>query len=185
MDRLPSIWPFVYITFIHSDAWDAVVDYFALRMSFRAPNKTSYLALETLEEPTWNISITVPHFELGNVERSYDFGIAFQPTFTCEEPPVIMFACISVCLTGDKAGEFWTCSVIGKESSWNSFSLVSEKLEKYKHDKYSARDIAFILQVATACQTISDRYESILTHLDKTVDLKVAASFLIYCFVSN
>jgi len=46
--------------------------------------------------------------------------------------------------------------------------------ERYKYDKYSARNLVFILHPTEVCHVISNRHEDILNELKKFIDLEVA-----------
>ena len=91
-------------------------------------------------------------------------------------------------MTGDNLGEFWTCSIIGNTNSSegnsnapNSLALdilektriVLDDLETYKYDKYSTRNLIFILHLAEVCHAICERYEVVLEKLKTEVDVKV------------
>jgi hypothetical protein len=158
------------------------VDYFELRATFRGP-KHVFQNLDTSEEHKWITSITIPHFELRRTDRpvkSYDFDVAFDPPFECKNLSTVMYACISLCVTGDEFGEFWTCSIIGEGTTSSKLQQeLDSKLwhmwQTYKNDKYSARNLFLILQLAKVCDTISDRYRLVLDQLKETINLKVGA----------
>lgn len=160
------------------------MDYFELRATFRGP-KHVFQNLDTSEEHKWITSITIPHFELRQPKRPvtwYDFDVAFDPPFDppfdCKNLSTVMYACISLCVTGDEFGEFWTCSIIGEGTPSSKLQHeLDTKLwhmwETYKNDKYSARNLFLILQLAKVCDTISDRYRLLIDQLKKTIKLKV------------
>jgi hypothetical protein len=176
----------VYLNFAHSDAWDTVVDFFGPTPLFRG-------SLEGREIKaaagglTWNTSISIPHF----IPRP-THGVNGVDT-----PSDFPSACISICMTGDNLGEFWTCSILGytnpSQQDGNYVNLppgfhdktrtVLEDLEKYKYDKYSTRNLIFVLYLTEVCNTISERYESVLDKLKAIIDVKVTDPSSLDCYL--
>lgn len=101
-------------------------------------------------------------------------------------------------MTGDSLGDFWTSSILSiinsrqKNSNDKNSSQpdvtdeIRSVLERYKYDKYSARNLVFILQLTEVCHAISERHEDILDALEKLIDLKVAdPSLVVTPFCAN
>jgi hypothetical protein len=156
------------------------VDYFGLTPAFRGSGE-GHQILDTQGGLTWNTSITIPHFMLpGQSNSPHDFSQAFKFSHSSASTLNILHACISICMKGDKLGEFWTCSVIGENTPQHDTSDTNPPkpdagiLEKYKYDKFSTRNLMFILQLTTACDAICERYEKILDELKVTIGLEVA-----------
>jgi hypothetical protein len=88
-------------------------------------------------------------------------------------------------MTGDSSGEFWTASILGTfnlsqkvRTNDGSAQIDPEKnirtvLERYKHDKYSSRNLVFLLQLSRMCDSISERFEDILDELEHNIHVKV------------
>ena len=166
----------MYLHFAHPDAWDNVIDFYGSTPVFRGSphgRETSGVA----EGSIWNTSISLPHFCLEGPNKVEDLG----------DFPL---ACISICVTGDRLGEFWTCSILGKTSSSpldgpdshkldlnidNKTGMIIPVLENSKYDRYSARNLIFILHLTEICHTICERYESCLSKLEEIIDMKVMA----------
>jgi hypothetical protein len=123
----------------------------------------------------WNTSISFPHFCLDGPNK-------------VQELDDFPRACISICVTGDNLGEFWTCSILGK-TTWshldgtdihkldlnidNKVGMIIPILENSKYDRYSARNLIFILHLTEICHNICERYESCLSKLVEVIDIKV------------
>jgi hypothetical protein len=187
-----------YINFAHPEAWETIVEYFGSTPFFRESPK-SRGTHGSIEEPTWLTSITIPHFILGSPSGTdrEEGGDDFPPEFDPGTPRVatnaritLQEACMSICMTGDPFGEFWTSSLIGTINSCQqdnssdeglSQLVVDEKmknvLERYKYDKHSNRNLGFALQLPRACHSVSRRYEDILDKFREIIDLEVVALF--------
>jgi hypothetical protein len=50
-------------------------------------------------------------------------------------------------------------------------------LENSKYDRYSARNLIFILHLTEICHTICERYEICLTKLEEFINIKVIDPF--------
>lgn len=169
----------MFLYFAHPDAWDNVVDFYGSRPVFRRSLHGGESST-ALEGSTWNTSISLPHFYLeepNEVERLGEFPRA----------------CISICVTGDSFGEFWTCSILGKTtfsnldgteyhklnlSIDNKTGMIIPILENSKYDRYSARNLIFILHLTEICHTICRRYEDCLALLESQINIKVIGSAL-------
>jgi hypothetical protein len=173
------------------------MDYFGSVPVFR-PSLKSSKSHDPIGKMTW--SIAIPHFILTPPE-STDAGRdhkSFPLKFDSENPPTanshatphenktLWDAYISIYITGDGIGDFWTSSILGtinshqkngigeKSSQLDITSKIRSVLETYKYDKYSARNLVFILHLTEICHIISKRYKSILDALKKTVNNEVA-----------
>ena len=189
----------IYINFAHPepDAWNTVVDYLRSTPVFREPPE-SRGNHGAKGEATWHTSITIPHFILAPPESTdrKQAGEEFQPEFYFERPPTatgrentLQDACMSICMTGDGFGEFWTASLLGTVNSCqqnssdenlsqpNTDEKIRKVLERYKYNKYSTRNLMFVLQLSRACHTISKRFENILEKMEEKIELEVAGHF--------
>jgi hypothetical protein len=161
------------------------VDYFGSVPKYQ-PSLESSESHNPIGQVTW--SITIPHFILTSPE-SIDAGREhenFSPTTDNHTGSQTLWdACISICMTGDSLGDFWTSSILGTTIPHNNNNIgeqapqtdmagkVRSVLETYKYDKYSARNLVFILHLTEVCHIISKRYESILDALKRIVDSEV------------
>jgi hypothetical protein len=187
----------------HRDAWDSAITYFGSTSDFQ-----DSVEEQESNETIWNTYINIPHYarkskdldqikeeeyqmplfiseieeegtstggneqlQTSNVRRQSTAGKKFE---------AMIDACISICITGDKVGEFWTSSILG--SSWDDVDIVMQRqwtkkvstvIKKYKYDRRSARYLVFILQLTFLCRIISERHESIIDELKKQMDLEV------------
>jgi hypothetical protein len=100
--------------------------------------------------------------------------------------------CSTICTTGDRRGEFWTCSFLGPfsapeknqqqfqgEGNRSKPSAIFDVNEirninmKYNFDKYSARNLVFVVQLTRLIWTLSGLYEDVAQHLRKILKLDV------------
>jgi hypothetical protein len=133
------------------------------------------------------------------------------------DKPVFRDVCSTICITGDRLGEFWTCSFLGPfstpekgqnktnqppaqngsglrrqgqpqiqidstpqgEDEGHKPSLVfdDEKVTKingrYNFDKYSARNLVFVVQLTRLIWILSGFYEQIAQYLEERMNLDV------------
>jgi hypothetical protein len=178
------------------------VDYFGSAPVFRVSPESSE-SHDATGEVTWHTSITIPHFILEPPGLTYlvrdceDFPPEFDPVNpqiakppttnlpATHEKKTLRNACISICMTGDSLGDFWTSSILGtinsrqkndndKSSSQPDVTNEIRKvLERYKYDKYSARNLVFILHLTELCNAIYKHHEDILDSLKKIIKLEV------------
>ena len=109
---------------MHRDAWETIINYFGSTPIFQGPREGCEV-YDGSGEPIWSISITIPAFALENEKRDHCVrspSEPFHPTFTTQEQSqrdtkgtdqYIQAVYTSICMTGDKFGEFWTCSIWG------------------------------------------------------------------------
>lgn len=139
-------------------------------------------------KPISVVSITLPHFILANEEKTDCIRPQkklFSPPDTHEKSAApnsiegnrcIMEVASSICITGDKFGEFWTCSLLGIRAFDDlSFGRVREILDAYWYDKISARHFIFIFWLAKVCDFVSQSYEEFLDELAELINLHVSS----------
>jgi hypothetical protein len=96
------------------------------------------------------------------------------------EKKILQDACISICMTGDIRGDFWTSSILGSINSRHAErnDQIRKVLAIYKYDRYRARNLTFILHLSDLCHDISKRYEDILDALKSIIDPEVGSLIL-------
>lgn len=214
-----------YVHFAHEDAWDAVVDYFGSASLFRGFTDTLY---EDTKELSWRMSINIAHIILDprtNMNVNNQATNLWEPQMhgipESYDPDKRVFrdVCSAICTTGDRLGEFWTCSFLGPFSTFeddqnntnisqphahngsplqgqnqqqiqNAITAPSENEpyqpslvfdvdkitkinERYKFDKYSARNLVFVVQLTQLIWILSGLYEDVAEYLEKTMKLDV------------
>jgi hypothetical protein len=217
-----------YLRFAHEDAWEAVADYFGSSSLFRGFTDILH---EDTKELSWRISINITHIILqppvvkgASDHRAkpweppkHDIPEEYDP-----DKRAFREVCSAICSSGDRLGEFWTCSFLGPFSTLenspnkanqplaqesgelqgqgqqrvqtgNTFPGVDEahkpalvfdadkitKInERYKFDKYSARNLVFIAQLTRLIWTLSGFYEDITTYIYRILRLYVRFSSL-------
>jgi hypothetical protein len=208
-----------YLHFAHEDAWDAVVDYFGSASLFRG--FTDILHDDT-KELSWRMSINIAHIilEPGTERDTTEPRDRWKPpkdVVSDKDERAFRNVCSTICTTGDRLGEFWTCSFLGpfckpkegqKKSSQSPAQKGSERQrssqsqltikdmstgkdtghqsllvfdmdkvtkinERYKFDKYSARNLVFIVQLTRLIWILSGLYENVAQYLEDTMKLEV------------
>jgi hypothetical protein len=97
--------------------------------------------------------------------------------------------CSGICSSGDRLGEFWTCSFLGPFSTIEKAHPVvneaykpaqvfdADKItyinERYKFDKYSARNLVFLVQPTRLIWILSGLYEGVGQYLESIIRLYV------------
>jgi hypothetical protein len=94
--------------------------------------------------------------------------------------------CSAICSSGDRLGEFWTCSFLGPFSTLEKSPNKAHKPElvfdadkitkineRYKFDKYSARNLVFIVQLTRLIWTLSGFYQDVATYIESIMKLYV------------
>jgi hypothetical protein len=186
------------------------VDYFGSAPVFRVSSESSE-SHDAAGEVTWHTSITIPHFILEPPGSTYlvrdheEFPQEFDPVdprtgklpTAAHKKKTLRSACISICMTGDSLGDFWTSSILGtinsrqnndndKNSSQPDVTNEIRKvLERYKYDKYSARNLVFILHLAELCNALYKHHEDILDTLKEIINLEVTDSWVVIPFWAN
>ncbi|KAF4627020.1 hypothetical protein G7Y89_g11137 [Cudoniella acicularis] len=210
-----------YLHFAHEDAWDAVVDYFGSASLFRG---FSDILHEDTKELSWRMSINIAHII---IDPRKGMNINDQlpdlweppkheiPEEYDKEKRVFRDVCSTICTTGDRLGEFWTCSFLGPfstlEKGQNNTSQspaqnghglqgpgqqprqaetrptgeeqghkpslvfdvdkVTKINERYKFDKYSARNLVFVIQLSRLIWILSGLYEDVAQYLESIMKL--------------
>jgi len=173
-----------YLSLAHPEARDAVVDYFGWKLSFRASIEGSE-AHDSSGELTWHTAITIPHYlYLEKGEPSDTIDLVREKHKFLEEPGnFILDVSISLCITGDGRGLFWSSSLLGArkiprgiEKDENEFGpselggRMRRVMEKFKYDRYAARNLVFVSQLASVCHIISERLEKVMTNVKEVLD---------------
>lgn len=175
-----------YLSLAHPEARDAVVDYFGWKLSFRASIEGSE-AHDSSGELTWHTAITIPHYlylYLEEGEPSDTIDLVREKHKFLEEPgSFILDVSISLCITGDGRGLFWSSSLLGTrkiprgiEKDENEFGpselggRMRRVMEKFKYDRYAARNLVFVSQLASVCHIISERLEKVMTNVKEVLD---------------
>ena len=202
VDHLPRDMITAYLSLAHPEARDAVVDYFGWKLSFRASIEGSE-AHDSSGELTWHTAITIPHYlylEKGEPSDTIDLvrekhkfleepsntnDLAREKPKILEEEPgkFILDVSISLCITGDGRGLFWSSSLLGArkiprgiEKDENEFGpselggRMRRVMEKFKYDRYAARNLVFVSQLASVCHIISERLEKVMTNVKEVLD---------------
>lgn len=184
-DRLPVQFLSIFTNSVQSDAWDTIFSYYGSTPNFQGARRgrETYDAAGKL---TSVVSISLPHFSLASKEREDCIRPRFelfQPTDTHAGPLLtdpnkedryIMEVASSICMTGDKFGEFWTCSLLGipdLEVLSDDLGPLRGILDVCSYDKISARNFIFIFLLTKVCDVISKRYEDVLNVLVERIDL--------------
>ena len=185
MDRFPIELLSVYVDFLHPNAWDTIVKYYRSTPSFQDVRQ----GLETYDSAgklIWTASITVPNFTLASSIRDHCIrpqSEAFHPknsfkSDSDDAPNYIQETGTSICMSGDKYGEFWTCSVLGvgvTNEAFKDLQSLQQMLEACKYERISARHFVFIFWLTKMCGEITRRYEVILKALVTRMELKVGS----------
>jgi len=184
VDHLPRDMITAYLSLAHPEARDAVVDYFGWKLSFRASIEGSE-AHDSSGELTWHTAITIPHYlYLEKGEPSDTIDLVREKHKFLEEPGnFILDVSISLCITGDGRGLFWSSSLLGArkiprgiEKDENEFGpselggRMRRVMEKFKYDRYAARNLVFVSQLASVCHIISERLEKVMTNVKEVLD---------------
>jgi len=185
VDRFPIELLSVYVDFLHPNAWDTIVKYYRSTPSFQDVRQ----GLETYDSAgklIWTASITVPNFTLASSIRDHCIrpqSEAFHPknsfkSDSDDAPNYIQETGTSICMSGDKYGEFWTCSVLGvgvTNEAFKDLQSLQQMLEACKYERISARHFVFIFWLTKMCGEITRRYEVILKALVTRMELKVGS----------
>ena len=93
--------------------------------------------------------------------------------------------CISICITGDNFGEFWTSSILGtinycqrygKKDNSSTLDIghkIHQVMTRYMYDKYGARNLVFIIHLTGVCHVISERHEDVVEKVKEMMELEV------------
>ncbi|KAE9362615.1 hypothetical protein N431DRAFT_551124, partial [Stipitochalara longipes BDJ] len=196
-----------YLHFAHEDAWEAVVDYYGSSSLFRGFTDTLH---EDTKELSWRMSINIAHIilqppiEKGAPDRRADAWEPPKHEIPEEYDPhnrAFTEVCSGICSSGDRLGEFWTCSFLGPFSTLEkgahktneppaqeggelegqsqeiqidktpdeahkpALVFDADKItkinERYKFDKYSARNLVFVVQLTRLIWILSGFYEDV------------------------
>jgi hypothetical protein len=170
----------IFVNFVHSDALDTVSNYYVSASNFqRSQEGPPIYPIDN----SHTISITLFHFALekekreGCVRKCKEFTSDPSSLNSSARPQHLLEVCSAVCITGDKLGEFWTCSILGVENSQqlseeNSFKFLNV-LDTFFYDKFSAKHLIYIVILTEICSCISLRFGKVLDELEDLMDLKV------------
>jgi len=176
--------------FAHPDAWETAVDFFNGLPVFRMTVESHANYAFNMDAP-WHTSITIPHFILNTdawlIDQMQEGDGSIPNYLEAPHPNAkILEVCISLCMTGDFLGEFWTLSMLGTVKSYSirthpqkltSVGVVSNAktiIDVYKYDKYSARYLVFVLSLSEINHIISCRHEDLVDDVTKLMKLNVS-----------
>lgn len=84
----------------------------------------------------------------------------------------------SLVVSGDSAGNWWTCSIISSvvsEVAMNDcIDPILEALQGFVHQPFSGRCLVFLALLGALCESLSKEYEAILKELTQAIKLGVS-----------
>lgn len=173
----------------HFDALDSLNSYFG---------NTSRFGDE--REAVWTTSITISHWNIENVrlgessseEDHFNEGLnreqhAFPPESILSVAekkrlnrlgsgtPTLEQRSLSLVITGDPSGYFWTCSfwcsITDAKSVKDCIQAFQPKIQRFIHQPASGRSIFFLIMLGHICELLATEYKLILSHESHGLDL--------------
>lgn len=181
-----------YLFFAHPEARDSVVDYFGWKPSFRGSIEGGE-AHDSSGEVSWYTAVTIPHFlykESWTTGSMIDVVREQHKVLERPDDTVILEVCVSICITGDGRGLFWSTSLLGArkipDQTHDSDEFaplkigerIKRAMDKFKYDRYAARNLVFIIKLAVACHVVSERLEKVMQTVRSVLDLDVSDASL-------
>ena len=105
--------------------------------------------------------------------------------------------CSSIVITGDRTGNFWTCSVISslikeeykgnleRHSMENYAARVREITQLFVHQKDVGRRLSFVMLVGILCFDLAREYNKIIEYLESLMQSSVSFHLSLLGWSSN